>query len=141
MSNDTIRQRVHRNYAAFITDVDPDRLSDYLKQEGIHSIEQWQDICGRHATPRHRCRALLDFLLSGTHPRAFLVVRSVLERENHHLLGVIDDDDTSCLTESNETTRNLVSFTNSNNASGTTLLFLRSGFRVTINSAWSFVHH
>lgn len=130
-SNDKIRQRVQNNYAAFITDVDPDRLSDYLKQEGIISIEQWQDICGKNTTPRCRCRAVLDFLLSGTHPRAFLVVRNVLEKENHHLLGEIDDNDSSYLTEGKKTIRNLLSLTKCNKASGV------NDTTIKISRAWS----
>src|SRR6218665_2509638 len=100
MSNEEFRQRVQSIYPAFTTDVDPDRLSDYLKKESIISIQQSQEICGKHTTPSSRCRALLDFLLSGSNPNSFVVVRNALEKENHHLLSALDDD-TSCLTEGN----------------------------------------
>src|SRR6218665_3326281 len=109
-SNEKIRQRLQSIYPAFTTDVDPDRLSDYLKKEGIISIAQYQEICGKHKTSHCRCRALLDFLLSGSNPNAFVVVRNALEKENHYLLSALDGD-TSCLTEGSETFMNLKSHT------------------------------
>src|SRR6218665_72384 len=116
-SNEKIRQRVQSIYPAFTTDVDPDRLSDYLKKEGIISIPQYQEICNKNATPSCRCRALLDFLMSGSNPNAFLVVRDALEKENHYLLGALGDH-ISCLelgvsveSQGSETFMNLLSHT------------------------------
>ena len=94
-TNDEAKFRIKKVYAQIVTDVDPDRLSDWLVQENVITIDQWQRI-GHDKPPRDRCRALLNHLFSIQHPRAFLVVRQALEKENHYLLESIDNQEPDC---------------------------------------------
>ena len=90
-TNDEIKVRIQKVYAQFVAHVDPNRLSDWLVQEDVLTIGQWQRIRHENPTKPDRCRALLDHLFSIQHPRAFLVVRQALEEENHYLLESIDN--------------------------------------------------
>src|SRR6218665_1346680 len=101
-TNDEIRHRVLNVYAKFVTDVEPDRLSDWLVQENVITIDEKLRIRNTNHTTTDRSRALLHHLLSIQHPRTFLVVREALKKENHYLLGFIDyhDDDVQPHTES-----------------------------------------
>ena len=78
-------------YAKFVTDVDSVRMSDWLVEENVISLERWKKIRNRNHTAQDRCRALLSHLFSIQHPRAFLVVREALRTENHYLLEYIDN--------------------------------------------------
>ena len=93
ITNDEVRHRIKNVYAKFVSDVDPDRLSDWLVQETVITIDEKQRIRNTNHTTTDRCRALLDRLLSIQHPRAFLVVRQALQKENHYLLEFIDDQE------------------------------------------------
>lgn len=95
-TNYEIKLRILNVYAQFVTDVDPDRLSDWLVQENVITVEQWQRIRLENLTKPDRCRALLSHLFSIQHPRAFLVVRQALSKENHYLLESIDKQEPGC---------------------------------------------
>lgn len=90
LTNDEIRDRIVRIYAQFVSDVDPDRLSDFLKQENILGIGEYQEISARNPSSYSRCRALLDHLLRKANPRTFLIVRQALKHDEHYLLDRID---------------------------------------------------
>ena len=78
-----------------MTDVEPDRLSDWLVQENVMSIDEVQRIRNTNHTAPDRCRALLSHLFTIQHSRAFHVVRDALSERNHHLLEYIDNQETS----------------------------------------------
>ena|SRR6218665_1688987 len=90
-TNDEIRHRVLNLYAKFVTDVEPDRLSDWLVQENVISVDEMLRIRNANHTAPDRCRAFLSHLFTIQHPRAFLVVREALRERNHHLLEHIDN--------------------------------------------------
>lgn len=90
LTNDQIRDRIVRIYAQFVSDVNPDRLSDFLKQENVLGIGEYQEISARNPAPQGRCRVLLDHLLRKAHPRTFLVLREALRHDVHYLLDCID---------------------------------------------------
>lgn len=92
MTNDDMKNRIHKIYAQFISDVDPDLLGDHLKQENVLSIDLWQKIIAHKGTQKDKCRAVLDFLLQIDHPSAFLVIRKALEKEKHYILKTIDKE-------------------------------------------------
>lgn len=89
-TNDFTKRRVLDFYPQFVTDVDPDRLSDYLIQGSVISTEQWQVIHQENPARPARCRALLSHLFYTQHPKAFLVVRTALSAESHYLLELIE---------------------------------------------------
>ena len=90
LTNDEIKHRILNVYAKFVTDVEPDRVSDWLVQEHVISVEQWQKLRNANPSIPDRCRALLSHLFSTQHPRAFIVVRKSLSSEDHYLLEDID---------------------------------------------------
>ena len=96
MTNDEAKFRIKKVYAQFVTDVDPDRLSDWLVQENVITIDQWQRIRLENPVKPDRCRALLNHLFSIQHPKAFLVARHALAKENHYLLEYIDNQEPGC---------------------------------------------
>lgn len=77
-------------YAEFVYDVDPIRLSDWLIQERVITIDQWQEIKASEKTNRDICRNLLNHLLYLSNPKTFLVVREALVKQDHWLLQKID---------------------------------------------------
>src|SRR6218665_2450440 len=95
-TNEEIKRRVKNVYAQFVSDVDPDRLSDWLIQDNVVTIDQWQRIRLENPFRRDRCRALLDHLFSINHPRAFLVLRQAVEKEHPHLRESIDTQKPEC---------------------------------------------
>ena len=95
-TNEEIRRRVKNIYAQFVSDVDPDRLSDWLIQDNVITIDQWQRIRLGNPVRRDRCRGLLYHLFSIQHPRAFLVLRQAVEKEHPHLLESIATQKPEC---------------------------------------------
>ena len=79
-----------------MSEVQPDRLCDYLLQESVITLEQSKEIHLESGTQQKRCRALLDFLLSIQHPRAFLVVRQALSDQNPYLFEFINNQISRC---------------------------------------------
>lgn len=73
-----------------MSDVDPVMLSDHLIENEVISVEEWDRMKTREVTRYDVCRALLNHLCLQHHPKAFLVVRKALEKENHWLLQEID---------------------------------------------------
>lgn len=94
LCNDEIKHRIQNVYSAFVSDVDPDKLSDWLMQENVMTIDEWQRIRHENAAKQDRCRALLHHLFLNQHPRAFLVVRQALSDDEHYLLEYIDSKET-----------------------------------------------
>ena len=79
-----------------MTDVDPDRLCDWLVQASVITLEKSKEIRFENFTAQKRCRALLDCLFSTQHPRAFLVVLQALRYENNYLIQDIDNQQLRC---------------------------------------------
>ena len=96
LSNDDIKHQILNIYAKFVSDVQPDRLCDYLLQNSVITLAQSVEFRCENRSPYKRCRALLDFLLSTQHPRAFLVLRQALSDENHYLLEFINNQESRC---------------------------------------------
>lgn len=92
-TNDEIKLRIQKVYAQFVSDVDPDRLSDWLIQGNVLTIDEKHRIRNPNHAKTDRCRALLDHLLATQHPRSFHIVRQALQKENHYLLEYIDNQE------------------------------------------------
>lgn len=95
-TNDEIKHQILNVYPQFVTDVDPDRLSDYLVQENVITIDDWQRISVENRTRPDKCRALLSHLFYTQHPRAFISVLKALNKENHYLLKYIGCKESAC---------------------------------------------
>ena len=96
LPNTEIKRRVQDIYAEFVSDVNPVPMSDWLIQEKVISIDQWQKIKGSDKTNPDICRSLLNHLLDLSNPKAFLVVREALVKQNHWLLQKIDHHQCTC---------------------------------------------
>lgn len=81
---------MNKIYAELVSDVNPIRLSDWLIQEMVITIDDWQEIKGSEKTNADRCRKLLNHLWGLSNQKTFLVVREYLVQQNHHLLPKID---------------------------------------------------
>src|SRR6218665_3914131 len=88
-TNDEIKRMVKNICAQFVSDADPDRLSDWLIQDNVVTIDQWQRIRLENPVKQDKCRALLHHLFSIQHPRAFLVLQQAVEKEHPHLLEAV----------------------------------------------------
>jgi len=79
--NERIHQRITDMYADFVRDVDPrGYVIDYLLQQGVVNDETAQQL-RKNKTSQRRCRAMLDELRSSGNPKAYIELRTALERE------------------------------------------------------------
>lgn len=95
LSNREIKMRVMRIFSTLVSDLDADRLSDFLIEGLIIAVDQWQEIQHRHLTKQGRCRELLTTLIRMKNPRTFIVFMEALQRNPqwHWIIELILNQD------------------------------------------------
>lgn len=73
-----------------MSDMDPDRLGDWLKQERIITIKQWQENIASSVNIKDRRHSTLEYLSTISHPRAYIMLRQVLIQDNPKIASAID---------------------------------------------------
>lgn len=85
-----MKHAILEHYSTFVSGVDPVMLSDHLIEKGVISVEEWERMKTKEVTRYDICRALLNYIYLQNNPKAFLIVRKALEKENHWFLQEIE---------------------------------------------------
>ena len=77
-------------YSSFVKQVDPrGHIMDVLIQHRVINDEVAEQLRSKE-TRQQRCRSMLRELRSGGNPRAFIVLRTALEKGYLHVVNMID---------------------------------------------------
>ena|SRR6218665_429329 len=93
LTNDEIKRRIRNIFSQFVSEVQPTLLTDRLIQRKVITNDRWERIRQENPTPKSQCEALLTYLLSIQHPRAFVIIWKALHEHGHFLLKSIDNQE------------------------------------------------